>query len=157
MSSGDFKNEILIFLYFKLSKHIKLIAARKTVRLIAHLSNPNLRLTPTMAVPVGSPCQGRHLHHPSATLPPRLRVAEWMKMILQYRPLSSPRDSQQQSTLFKRFDVEQNAAVQDQQMAGRHSHLSVGQVDTDLPLQLLDRDPSLCFMPLQSCAALHQN
>jgi hypothetical protein len=36
------------------SAHIKLIAASKTVRLIARLSNPNFRFAPTVAVPVES-------------------------------------------------------------------------------------------------------
>ena len=42
-------------------------------------------------------------------------------------------------------------------MAGRQGHLSVGQMYTDLTLQLLNRDPSLCSMLSHPCAALHQN
>jgi hypothetical protein len=69
----------------------------------------------------------------------------------------SPRDSQQQGALFQRFNVVEHAAVQNQQLTDRHIHSSIRQMDTDLPLQQLNGDPSLCSVLAHSCAALHQN
>jgi hypothetical protein len=71
--------------------------------------------------------------------------------------LSSPRDAQQQRTLLQSLDVVQNAAVQNQQMSSRDVHFPIGQMYTNLPLQLLNGNPPLCPVLAHSSAGLHQN